>query len=374
MEELTSSLTAFDSWEEEEHPGPCTFSTSNNVNRLLCMYVDSIICILGFVGNILVILTLALEKKLNHPEVFQLNLAITNLFFIVALPFLIYNELFSWPMGQAACKLLQGSYSINLYSGMLLMAGMSIVHWYGTHTWKNTGSGLKMKCSLVSCALIWVVAILVSVPTFYFYHWYDPTSDDIIIPGSEEENKTSTSPQYFCEFRFKDSESSMMVKVAVPSIQMAVGFFLPLVIIISSYTSTIIILMEKKKPVMDSERKLFKKCSTRSEIHRHSSDNIEKATSMVTGIMLVFIVCHLPYNIILLYDTITMFQPVSCEVADSWQTALFITQTLTYVQCSLNPVVYGFLGGNFREKFRTVFNISPKTQKRSFRKWSSTAQ
>uniref|UniRef100_A0A087X4V8 Chemokine (C-C motif) receptor 6a n=1 Tax=Poecilia formosa TaxID=48698 RepID=A0A087X4V8_POEFO len=300
---------------------------------LLSSYIYSIICILGLVGNLVIIITLTCKtkhklktyktkNKLKIQEVFQLNLAITNLLFTVALAFLIYNELTSWPMGQAACKLLQGSYSINLYSGMLLIAGMSVLHFVSLCSpLYSLTNFIEMKHSFIVCVSIWVFALLLSVPTFYFYQLYVPT----------------TSPQFVCEFQFEDHDLSQIVKVAVPSVQMAVGFFLPLLVIIVCYTSIIIKLLTKK-------------------------NNLTGAVHTVTGIMLVFVVCHLPHNLTLLYDTSTMFQLVACEEADRLHTALSVTEFIAYLQCCLNPVMYGFIGKNFRQNFRKTFCSTKKLE------------
>ncbi|KAM4713682.1 C-C chemokine receptor type 6-like [Anableps anableps] len=383
MEDSTSSQEALNDT-EDEFAEPCTFSTSNNVKRVLSIYIYPIICILGLVGNIAVILTLASRKEiLKKTEVFQFNLAITNLLFIVALAFLIYNELFSWPMGQVACKLLQGSYSINLYSGILLVAAMSIVHYFAVHHPLLEKTSSHLLPHSIICVFIWVFAILVSVPTFYFYQFYELTSGETYLLESETENRTSASPLYSCDFQFEDSDLSRIVKVAVPSIQMAVGFFLPLLIIIFCYTSIIALL--SRKNLSQTESKPFRKenlhtcykmiCQTNSksckkETQQAASNsmpntgndfsNEDKALKKVTGIMLVFVVCHTPYNLILLYDTIVMFQLMSCEEADSWNMALSVAESVAYLQCCLNPVMYGFMAENFRNKFKNIF--SPSTR------------
>ncbi|XP_007542058.1 C-C chemokine receptor type 6-like [Poecilia formosa] len=373
MEDSAVIQGGFNASDQEELHEPCRFSSSNSMNWLLSSYIYSIICILGLVGNLVIIITLTCKtkhklktyktkNKLKIQEVFQLNLAITNLLFTVALAFLIYNELTSWPMGQAACKLLQGSYSINLYSGMLLIAGMSVLHFVSLCSpLYSLTNFIEMKHSFIVCVSIWVFALLLSVPTFYFYQLYVPTSETIHMLEGENHSNSSASPQFVCEFQFEDHDLSQIVKVAVPSVQMAVGFFLPLLVIIVCYTSIIIKLLTKK--FIPTNRKSAKKTGQPfDQNNTKSRNNLTGAVHTVTGIMLVFVVCHLPHNLTLLYDTSTMFQLVACEEADRLHTALSVTEFIAYLQCCLNPVMYGFIGKNFRQNFRKTFCSTKKLE------------
>uniref|UniRef100_A0A3Q1GJF4 Chemokine (C-C motif) receptor 6a n=1 Tax=Acanthochromis polyacanthus TaxID=80966 RepID=A0A3Q1GJF4_9TELE len=198
---------------------PCTFNNSLWVQTVVGPYINSIICILGFVGNSLVIVTYAFYEKIKSmTDIYLLNVAIADLLFVLALPLIIYNEFSSWSMGPVACKLLRGSYSINLYSGMLLLACISIDRY---------------------------IAIV----------------------------------QARRSFRLR-SLSYMVV---------------------------------------------------------------------------VFIACHLPYNVVLLYDTVNMFEQAECEDLDRLQTVLMVMQSIAYLHCCLNPVLYAFVGVKFRNHFRRIF-------------------
>lgn len=135
---------------------------------------------------------------------------------------------------------------------------------------------------------------------------------------------------FICEYSFTDNETAWTMKVLVPSTQMAVGFFLPLTIMIFCYTSIIVTLLQVKN------------------FQRH------KAVRVVLAVVAVFIACHLPYTITLLYDTINMFSEQSCGAADTIQAAKTITQTIAYLHCCLNPVLYAFVGVKFRNHFRKI--------------------
>ncbi|XP_043963045.1 C-C chemokine receptor type 6-like [Gambusia affinis] len=310
---------------------PCSFSDSNSVNFVVVPYIHTIICILGLVGNSLVILTFALYKRTKSmTDVYLLNVAIADLLFVLALPFIVYNELYSWPMGQVACKLLRGSYSVNLYSGMLMLACISTDRYIAIVQARRSFRLRSVSNSRIICFLIWIFALLVSVPTFHFYHWYEPSHHEITWFNSTEEEET-TDPQYVCEWKFDDSNTASIVKVAVPSTQLAIGFFLPLLIMIFCYTSVIITLQKAKN------------------FQRH------KAIRVVMVVMLVFIACHLPYNLALLYETVSYFELRDCHAESSLKTAMSVLQTVAYLHCCLNPLLYALMGVKFRNHFRRIF-------------------
>lgn len=310
--------------------GLCSHQNNHSVEMVVGPYIHSIICILGFVGNCLVIITYALYKRTKSmTDVFLLNVAIADLLFVVSLPLIVYNELSSWSMGSVACKLLRGSYTVNLYSGMLLLACISTDRYIAIVQARRSFRLRSLAYSRLICAIVWASAFLLSFPTFYFYNWYEPshTADVFML---EEENETSSSPQYVCEFRFLDPTTAWKTKVAVPSTQLAVGFFLPLLIMVFCYTAIIVTLLRAKN------------------FQRH------KAVRVVLAVVVVFITCHLPYNVALLYDTVNMFENKSCEESDALQVAKTVTQTIAYVHCCLNPLLYAFIGVKFRNHFRRI--------------------
>ncbi|XP_075314902.1 C-C chemokine receptor type 6-like [Odontesthes bonariensis] len=326
----------YDNNSSEEYPTdpiwPCQFDVTVGVNRVLGLYVHSIICVLGLVGNSLVIVTYALYKKSKSmTDIYLLNVAVADLLFVLALPLLVYNEQSSWSMGPVACKLLRGSYSVNLYSGMLLLACISTDRYIAIVQARRSFRLRSLSYSRVICVIVWIFAVLVSVPTFYFYHWYEPSHlHDAFLLEEYKEDQTHQ-PVYVCEFRADSRITAMAAKVAIPSVQLAVGFFLPLLIMIFCYAAVIVTLMKAKN------------------FQRH------KAVRVVLAVVAVFVLCHLPYNVALLCDTVSMFQHQSCALLDLWQVSLTVLQTLAYLHSCLNPLLYAFIGVKFRNHFRRIF-------------------
>ncbi|XP_044024143.1 C-C chemokine receptor type 6a [Siniperca chuatsi] len=337
MDEMMSNLSDYDDNEyydtyDYEVIGPCSHQNNHSVELVVGPYVHSIICILGFVGNSLVIVTYAFYKRTKSmTDVYLLNVAIADLLFVVSLPLIVYNELSSWSMGPVACKLLRGSYSVNLYSGMLLLACISTDRYIAIVHARRSFRLRSLPYSRLICTIVWATALLLSVPTFYFYNWYEPShTKDTFMDEVEVMNQTSKPPQYVCEFKFSHNSTAWNTKVAVPSVQVAVGFFLPLLIMVFCYTAVIVTLLRARN------------------FQRH------KAVRVVLAVVAVFIVCHLPYNIALLYDTVNIFEVQSCNASDALHTAKTVTQTIAYLHCCLNPVLYAFIGVKFRNHFRRI--------------------
>ncbi|XP_061602780.1 C-C chemokine receptor type 6-like [Cololabis saira] len=313
---------------------PCSFNINNDVSRVVGLYVHSIIFILGFVGNSLVIITYMFYKRTKSlTDIYLLNMAIADLLFVLSLPLLVYNEMSSWPMGSVACKLLHGSYSVNLYSGMLLLACISTDRYIAIVQAHRSFRLRSLSYGRIICVAVWAFALLVSVPTFYFYQKYTPghTVNVMMLDGSNLTAQNLTVQWAVCGFKAATREVAMVAMVAIPSIQLVVGFFLPLLIMVFCYTAVIVTLMKAKN------------------FQRH------KAVRVVMAVVVVFVLCHLPYNVALLYDTASMFQTIDCGDVDILQTALTVMQSIAYLQCCLNPVVYAFVGVRFRNHFRRIF-------------------
>lgn len=334
--QMKDYLLDYDMFNQSEYNGSdwvslCTHQNNHSVEQVVGPYFHSIICILGFVGNCLVIITYTLYKKSKSmTDVFLLNVAIADLLFVVALPLIVYNELWAWPMGGQACKLLRGSYSVNLYSGMLLLACISADRYIAIVQARRSFRLRSLAYSRIICAVVWTSAFLLSVPTFYFYNWYKPYDTESIFMLDEEESENETWPQYVCEFRFQDHDMALATKVAIPSTQLAVGFFLPLLIMVFCYSAIIATLLRAKN------------------FQRH------KAVRVVLVVVTVFIFCHLPYNMTLFYDTLTMFDLKSCEASDALHVTKTVTQTVAHLHCCLNPLLYAFIGVRFRNHLRRI--------------------
>lgn len=81
------------------------------VLRLLICLVYSVVCAAGLVGNLLVLFFIRArqERKKSQVNFFVLHLAMTDLQFVLTLPCWAVDTAldFSWPFGDAMCKIAQ---------------------------------------------------------------------------------------------------------------------------------------------------------------------------------------------------------------------------------------------------------------------------
>ncbi|KAI4872456.1 hypothetical protein NFI96_004047 [Prochilodus magdalenae] len=249
-------------------------------------------------------------------DVCLVNVALADLLFVIALPLIIYNELYSWSMGSWACKLLTGAYSINLYSSMLLLACISGDR-YVAIVKASRSIGIRAKAQIYSrlvCSVIWLLAIVLSIPTFLYYDRYEEQDLDVKVEAE-------------CGFSFETDTTASLMKVLVPSIQLSVGFFVPMLMMDFCYCSIVLTLLSAQN------------------YQRH------KAVRVVLAVVVVFILCHLPFNILVLVHTGNLFGERDCEAEQNILLVLSVSRSVAYLHCCLNPILYAFIGVKFRNHF-----------------------
>ncbi|XP_014861257.1 PREDICTED: C-C chemokine receptor type 6-like [Poecilia mexicana] len=317
-------------WTVNDSDELCSFSPSPE-EVLSHTYIHSIICAFGLIGNVLVMITYGFYKRTKTmTDVYLFNVAVADLLFVVALPLIAHNEQNGWPMGSAACKMLRSAYSINLYSGMLLLACISGDR-YVAIVQARRSFGSRSRTVLYGrliCAAVWVSALFLTLPTLIYTELFEE-HDPMLFEEHDlmEPNSTLT-----CELTFKSRKTAKLMKVMVPSLQMAVGFFLPLVVMVFCYSSIMCTLLKA-----------------------HNSQR-HKAIRVVWAVVVVFIICHFPYNVTLLIHTVSLFTERSCEEEKTKLKVLATSRSIAYLHCCLNPILYAFIGVKFRSRFRKILS------------------
>ncbi|KAI2654700.1 C-C chemokine receptor type 6 [Labeo rohita] len=271
---------------DDDDSEPCNLTWFSEQQVSIPTFIYSLICALGLVGNTLVLLTYAFYKKTKTmTDIYLVNVALADLLFVIALPLIIYNEQHDWSMGTWACKFLRAAYSINVYSSTLLLACIS------------------------GDRYIAIVQARQSVR---------------IRLQAQEENKE-------CITNFEEHNTAKIMKILIPSMQMVLGFLVPLIVMTFCYSCTMVTLLKAQN---------FQK---------------HKAIRVVLAVVFVFILCHLPYNMALLVNTSKLFNERHCKEEQVILRTLSISKSVAYLHCCLNPILYAFIGVKFRSHFCQIF-------------------
>ncbi|CAG5866192.1 unnamed protein product [Menidia menidia] len=287
-------------------------------------YVHAAIFVFGLLGNGVVIATYVFYKRAKTmTDVYLVNVAVSDLLFVLALPFIAHNERSAWPMGPAACKALRSAYSVNLYSGMLLLACISGDR-YVAIVRARRSFGFRSKTAVYGrlvCLAVWIFSGVLTLPTLLY--------SELL---KEEDLRTPSSFAVSCRLNFDRDDTARLVKLLVPGLQMAVGFLVPLLAMAFCYWRVACTLMRAQ----NSQRR--------------------KAIRVVLAVVLVFVACHLPFNAALLVHTGALFGQRSCAEEKIRVQVLAVSRNVAYLHCCLNPVLYAFIGQKFRSHFLQIMS------------------
>jgi len=272
-----------------------------------------IIFVVGALGNLLVvcIFTTVRNRLKTMTDVYLLNLAVADLLFLGTLPFWATNAAQGWVFSQAICKGVSAVYKINFFASMLLLTCISvdryiaIVHVTEAHNYKIK----RMLYSKITCVFVWLASCLLALPEFLF-----------------AKMKKISHQLSSCVMVYSITDNNY-TKVLVLSLQICVGFLLPLLVIVLCYSV------------------IIRKLMLARSFEKH------KALRVILAVVAAFVLSQLPLNVYLIVEagqannaTIT-----DCEVAQNLDMAGQIVKCLAYTHCCLNPFLYVFIGVRFRK-------------------------
>ncbi|KAM4715205.1 C-C chemokine receptor type 10 [Anableps anableps] len=262
-----------------------------------------LIFLLGVLGNCLVMATFALYRSLRlrcTTDVFLFHLALADLLLLLTLPLQATDTHWGWIFPVALCKVMRACYAINTYSGLLLLACISIDR-YMVVARAQEMLRLRSKILLagkVAAVVVWVVALLLSLPEILFSG----------VSGSGQ--------QAFCGM-LKSGHVKMVTNGAITGV-----FCLSLFIMVVCYTSIGLVLWE-------------------GQVHRRGKQwHRQRTLKLMVALVLVFLIFQLPYTVVLSHKIVGQFCSPMTE---------YITCTLAYTRCCLNPILYALVGVRFRK-------------------------
>ncbi|XP_026541828.1 C-C chemokine receptor type 7 [Notechis scutatus] len=290
----------------------------------------SLICIVGLAGNGLVMATYIHFKKLRTmTDIYLFNLALSDIFFLLTLPFWAVNAAKHWVFGDFACKAVHLICQMSFFSGMLLLLSISIDRYFAIvqATSAHRLRSQRMFASKVTCFLIWTLAFIFSVPEVVHTSVYEPPSYP---------------PQCFIT---TGDHIALIMRVS----QLVFGFCLPLIVMTFCYCVII-----------------------RNLLQPHSFEK-KHVIKILVVIMIAFVLLQFPYNCIIILRTISKYNLTigQCNAIKHLDVANDVTYSLACFRCCLNPFLYAFMGVRFRnDVLRLLKDLGCISQKRLWQ-WST---
>ncbi|KAF0025866.1 hypothetical protein F2P81_022747 [Scophthalmus maximus] len=290
--------------------------------------VFGLIFLLGVTGNCLVIATFALYRRLrlrSMTDVFLFHLALADLLLLLTLPLQAVDTHLGWVFSVPLCKATRACYAVNTYSGLLLLACISVDRYMVV---ARAQEMLRLRSQILRggkmAALgVWAVAVLLSLPEIHF--------------SGVSELDTDGAVQYHCGLL-----KSGRVKMATNGAIIAV-FCLSFCVMVACYSLIARVLWE-------------------GSVHgRGKRWHRQRTLKLMVALVLVFLVFQLPHTVVLSRKMAGQFCGLLLE---------YITCTLAYARCCLNPVLYALVGVRFRDDVlrlvrdsgcRSALHLAPQT-------------
>ncbi|NWU24483.1 CCR10 protein, partial [Dyaphorophyia castanea] len=312
------ATTDFYSW-EDEYSGEastlaelCEKQAVQGFARTFQPAVYLLLSLLGIVGNGLVLLThIRYRQAHSVSDVCLLHLALSDLLLLLMLPFAITNTLQGWFPGTAVCKVLQGLYALNFYSGFFFLTCISVDR-YVVIVRVPVACRLRPRArrrGWLTAGLAWLLAMLLALPR--------------VIYSQAEQHQDLR----LCRVVFPPVVSRA-ARGATNLVQVVLGFVMPFLVMASCYAAVARTLL-----------------ATRGAQPR-------RALRVLLVLVLVFVVLQLPHSLMVLLDAAELLASweMSCAQSRRKDLALLVTGGLAYLRCCLNPLLYAFLGQRFRRE------------------------
>ncbi|XP_078056894.1 lysophosphatidic acid receptor 6-like [Mustelus asterias] len=328
--------------------GGANFSDANNASNcqvsanfqyIMFPVVYSMVFAFGTVSNCCVLWYIFRKKSAFSPsDVFMVNLATIDLIFAALLPFKVaYHAMGNdWAFGELACKVTGSLFFANMYGSTLFLTCICLDRYVAVVYPIRSLHLRRPRYRVLACCLIW----LLLASNLLYLTTKGPLT-------SKFPNGKTACLENFSSNSWNRRISGISIAAAV------IGFFIPLVIIIVCY------------PLI--ARKLLEHAAGKDTVHRVK----RKALRMVLLVLLVFIICFVPYHLIQLIHTLRRIKVLSsCSLIQFTYSARRVTMALASLNSCLDPVIYSFASDTFHWRRlccrgRPAFNITFRSKGRS---------
>nr|7F2O_R Chain R, B2 bradykinin receptor [Homo sapiens] len=282
-----------------------------------------VLFVLATLENIFVLSVFCLHKSsCTVAEIYLGNLAAADLILACGLPFwaITISNNFDWLFGETLCRVVNAIISMNLYSSIWFLMLVSIDRYLALVKTMSMGRMRGVRWAKLYSLVIWGCTLLLSSPMLVFRTMKEYSD--------EGHNVTACVISY----------PSLIWEVFTNMLLNVVGFLLPLSVI--TFCT-----MQIMQVLRNNEMQKFKEIQTE-----------RRATVLVLVVLLLFIICWLPFQISTFLDTLHRLGILSsCQDERIIDVITQIASFMAYSNSCLNPLVYVIVGKRFRKKSWEVY-------------------
>ncbi|XP_072307013.1 type-1 angiotensin II receptor [Eucyclogobius newberryi] len=288
--------------------------------------------IIGIVGNSMVVAIIYCYMKLKTVAyIFVLNLAISDLTFLITLPMWATMTAtgYRWPFGGFLCKATAAMAIFNLYTSIFFLTALSIDRYLAIVHPVRSRRFRTVLYARITCVLIWLFSLLLSVPTALTRDIHNIKNQNLTVCGTWHPTEDS-------------GQRLEQVLLAISLMKSLLGFLVPFIIIITCYCLIGRALLGAR------------------HIQKSSHSRDDEVLRMLAAAVLAFFVCWVPHQIFAFMQLLTQLKMLNnCRILDIIDTAMPFTICIAYFNSCVNPIVYGFVGRNFRKNLVRLLHCAP---------------
>lgn len=310
----------------------CGMSGSHKLIFTLVPIVYGCNFVIGIVGNSMVVAVIYCYMKLKTvANIFVLNLAVSDLTFLITLPMWATFTAtgYHWPFGGFLCKASAGLVIFNLYTSIFFLTALSIDRYLAIVHPVRSRRFRTVVYARITCVVIWLFAFVLSVPVAL-------TRD---VHNITDFNNT------VCGILHQTAENAVQLKrllLAIGLMKSLLGFLVPFIIIITCYCLIGRALLGAR------------------HIQKSSRSRDDEVLRMLAAAVLAFFLCWAPHQVFHLMQLLTqLILEENCAILEIIDTAMPFTICIAYFNSCVNPIVYGFVGHNFRKNLLRLLRCSP---------------
>ncbi|XP_013364325.1 PREDICTED: N-formyl peptide receptor 2 isoform X2 [Chinchilla lanigera] len=294
-------------------------SSGYGVLRIIPLVVLAITFVLGVLGNGLVIWVAGFRMKHTVTTICYLNLALADFSFTATLPFLIVSMAMGekWPFGWFLCKLIHIIVDINLFGSVFLIALIAldrcicVLH----PVWAQNHRTVSLARKVILGP--WILALVLTLPVFIFLTTVSDPNGNV-----------------YCTFSFASwgdtIEERLKVAMAMLTargiIRFIIGFSMPMSMVAICYGLI------------------------GAKIHRKGMMNSSRPFRVLTAVVASFFICWFPFQLVALLSTVWLKEMLLEHKYKILNILVNPLSSLAFFNSCLNPMLYVFVGRDFRER------------------------